>query len=192
VATGEGLHVQGHDGVVRAKRWLERTGRVEAAWTAYDRKAMLTIHRPSGAEDLSFDLGGLIRGGDLDGSVFFAEVKKYDGAHDQQEHYTKYLANCYCMMLGDRAKPYEFMFITWHPFSLGKWNRLCEADEVERAVDELRVEWLGEGAEVDRSLCELVAARLWLLVLSDKQESLTMSTEMLAQLRHAATLGTKR
>jgi len=191
VSLGEALHVAGEDGVGRAKDWLERTGRVDTCWTAYDNKAMLTVKRPGGG-DRSFDLGGVIKGGDLDGHVFYAEVKRYSDVGGQPDMYKEYLANCYCMLLPDPAKPFEFMWITWHPFSLTKWGRLCTADEVESAVADLKDESLGADAVVDRTHCELVADRLWLIVLSAQQERLSMSDEMLAEVRRAATMGTKR
>jgi alkylated DNA nucleotide flippase Atl1 len=108
VSTGEALHRAGEDGVARAKNWLERTGRVDACWTSYDNKAMLTVKRPGGG-GRSFDLGGVIMGGDLDGHVFYAEVKKYAEVGGQAEMYKAYLANCYCMLLLDSAKPFEFV-----------------------------------------------------------------------------------
>lgn len=191
VTMGEALHVAGEDGVRRAKNWLERTGRVDACWTAYDNKAMLTVQRPGGGER-SFDLGGVIKGGDLDGHVFYAEVKKYSEAGAQPDMYKQYLANCYCMLLPNPAKSFEFMWITWHPFSVTKWARLCTAAEVMEAVTDLKDEWLGVGDTVDSDHCALVAERLWLIVLSDQQERLSMSDEMLAEIRRAATLGTKR
>lgn len=191
MSMGEALHVAGGDGVSRAKNWLERTGRVDACWTCYDNKAMLTVQRPGGGQR-AFDIGGIIKGGDLDGHVFYAEVKKYTDVGGQADMYKAYLANCYCMLLPDPAKPYEFMWITWHPFSLTKWTRLCTADEVEAAMTELSDEWLGETTPVSRDHCELVASRLWLIVLSDRQERLSMSDEMLAEIRRAATLGTRR
>ena len=188
---GEDAQETGRDGVQRAKGWLERTGRVDVYWTVYEHSAMLAVQRPGGGAR-SFDLGGVILGGDLDGHQFFAEIKKYSGIGNQGKMYGDYLANCYCMILQDRAKSYEFMWITWHPFNQSRWMRLCEWGEVRDEVSKRENEWLGSGCSVDEDLCKLVADRLWLIVLSDQQERLVMSDEMLGEIRRAATIGTKR
>ena len=187
---GEVAQEAGRDGVRRAKRWLERTGRVEVHWTVYEHPSMLTVTRPGG-NDRSFDLGGVIRGGDLDGHQFFAEVKNYRAAGDQPKQYGDYLANAYCKMLEGREKLYQFMWITWHPFSVSRWVKLCETTEVRAKVSERQTEWLGSEISIDEELCEIVADRLWLIVLSEKQEQLCMSNEMLGDLRRRVTLGTK-
>ena len=187
---GEVAHEAGREGVQRAKRWLERTGRVDVYWTAYEHPSMLAVTRPGG-NDRSFDLGGVIRGGDLDSHQLFAEVKNYRSAGNQPEQYGDYLANAYCKMLEGRERLYQFMWITWHPFNLKKWVTLCETPEVREQVSKRQPEWLGSDTSVDEELCDLVADRLWLIVLSKKQEQLCMSNEMLGDLRKSVTLGTK-
>ena len=188
---GEEAHETGRDGVRRAKDWLERTGRVEVFWTAYEHRPMLTVLLPSRNDrSRSFDLSGVIRGGDLDARQFFAEIKKYSAVGNQAKEYGDYLAKCYCKLLEDPEKPYEFMWITWHPFSLRKWTTLCDKEEVLCQVSQRQEDWLGL-EPVDEALCGILADRLWLIVLSDKQECLVMSDEMLGDLRKAATRGTK-
>ena len=188
---GEDAQETGRAGVLRAKRWLESTGRVNVYWTVYEHPTMLTVPRLKG-EDRSFDMGGVIFGEDLDGHLFYAEIKKYSTVGNQAEMYGDYLANCYCTLLQDRTKPYEFMWITWHPFSQSKWTKLCEWEEVRDQVSGRQSAWLGSATSVDDDLCKIVAGRLWLIVLSDKQEKLGMSDEMLGEVRRAATIGTKR
>ncbi len=187
---GEGQHQTGLEGVRRAKEWLERTGRVNVHWTVYEHAPLLTVKRPAGG-DRSFDIGGVLRGGDLDGRMFYAEVKKYSDAGGQASMYGDYLANCYCMTRESPEKPLEFMWITWHPFSLTKWSKLTDWEEIRDSVQARQAEWLGE-LGVDEEVCKLAASRLWLVVLSDRQEQLTMSDEMLAELEKQARLGTKR
>lgn len=187
---GEVAQEAGRDGVRRAKRWLERTGRVDVYWTVYEHPSMLTVTRP-GSSYRSFDLGGVIRGGDLDGHQLFAEVKNYTSASDQPNLYGDYLANAYCKMLEDRRKLYQFMWITWHPFSLNKWAELCKPSEVRQQISKRQPEWLGSDASVDTELCRIVADRLWLIVLSEKQERLCMSRRMLGELRRRITMETR-
>lgn len=188
---GEESHEAGRKGVRRAKEWLERTGRVDVFWTAYEQPEMLTIKRPGGGAR-AFDLGGVIRGGELTGRLFYAEVKKYSSVGGQSAMYGDYLANCYCATLAEPDKQYEFMWITWHPFDQTKWTRLIEWEEVASALQSRTLDWLGRGAVVDDEVCRLTAERLWLIVLSDRQERLGMSDEMLGELARAAQAGTKR
>lgn len=187
---GEVTQEKGRDGVRRAKEWLERTGRVDVFWTVYEAPEMLTVQRADGRKR-SFDMGGVIRGGDLANHPFYAEVKKYSTEGDQPTKYGDYLAMCYCLFAAERQKPLEFMWITWHPFSMKKWMRLCTAQEVIDQVAQRKDLWLGADVDVDEDICSDLAERLWLIVLSDQQERLSMSLEMLAALRQQATLGTK-
>jgi len=54
----------------------------------------LSFHGPSG-NPFSFDIGGLLRGGDIHGQEFLAEVKKYTGDGNQGTEFRKFLAKCY-------------------------------------------------------------------------------------------------
>jgi len=131
----------------------------------------------------SYDLGGLLIGDELDGQEFLAEVKYYKQVGRQAEMYDEYLAKCYRAyeLRPDRCN--NFMWITWCPFSISKWQNLLSCDEVFAAVVRHGALALGEPdptkapAIVDRSRCDDVAQRLWLIVLSDKQEALVVSRE---------------
>lgn len=178
-AAGEQLHERGREGAKRAKTWLEATTRVDVNWINPDGVQKLTFHWETG-NTFSFDLGGLLRGGDYHRQEFFAEIKNYSDAHDQGTLYTEYLAKCYRALKLMPARCDHFMWLTWHPFSVKKWADLCSAKEVQRAVIENRERCLGieKQAEaevaVDARLCEEVASRLWLIVLSEKQETLVI------------------
>ena len=130
---GESLHEVGRDGAIRAKRWLEATTRVDVPWVNPDHVAKLSFPW-IGKGTFSFDLGGTLRGGDVHGQEFFAEVKRYTNASDQGSLYREYLAKCYCAYQCSPARCDHFMWITWHPFSVTRWTRLCTAKEVEDAV----------------------------------------------------------
>jgi hypothetical protein len=182
--SGEALHEAGRDGAVRAKRWLERTTRVAVHWVNPDAVQKLTFEWSDGSA-FSFDLGGTLHGGDMEGEEFFAEVKKYSVVGEQPAHYGEYLAKCYraYSVLPQRCD--HFFWITWHPFSQKKWNALCSGEEVRKAVFNHSAKCLGEAtmsaAEpiVDAATCATVAERLWLIVLSDKQEDLVIEDDHL-------------
>jgi hypothetical protein len=114
---------------------------------------------------------------------FYGEVKKVTSEAGQGTQYREYLAKCYrASKVHDQ--PYHFMWITWHPFNVGIWQQLCEFSSVKAAVKASKEEYCGDG-DIDDTLCGQLATRLWLIVLSDRQETLTMSDEMLGTLRKA-------
>ena len=185
---GETTHQIGQEGVERARAWLEKTGRVQVNYTVYEVGVtpFLTFRNATGGE-FSFDVCGIL---DLDEgkATFYGEVKKYSEVGSQPDDYTEYLAKCYRATYL-HENPYHFMWITWHPFSQTKWSKLCTAPEVRAAVDKYKPRYCDEDQEVDDDLCEKIADRLWLIVLSDRQEGLSMSDEMLGELKKAVVRG---
>lgn len=178
VKRGESLHELGRQGARRAKQWLESTSRVDACWVNPDKGAAdkLSFDWPQGGESFSFDLGGTLRYGDFHGQMFYAEVKKYANSGDLPAHYREFLAKCYVAYLAMPRLADNFMWISWSPHAATTWDRLTSADTVKTAViaNAKRVFADGANAEelADDEVCAKVAERLWLLVLSDKQEAL--------------------
>lgn len=185
--SGEETHELGREGARRAKEWLESTTRVNACWVNPDKFAIDKLTFPWAAGQrppFSYDIGGLLLRGDLEGRGFYAEVKNYTTASNNQGvEYVEYLAKCYCAYLDSPRYCDNFMWITWHPFSLTKWSKLRSAEEVRAAVLSHRLNTLGiededmAQAAVDMDVCRAVAERLWVIVLSERQEMLTVSAE---------------
>jgi len=183
--SGEHLHERGREGATRAKEWLEATTRVDAPWVNPERFAVpkLTFKWADETSTFSYDLGGTLRGGDFNGQMFLAEVKYYSGVSDQPEMYVEYLAKCYRAFASRPERCDNFMWITWHPFSQGRWGKLTSAEEVEIAVLKHHARVLGTKDEaealdaLDRQACKSVADKLWLILLSERQELLVISRE---------------
>lgn len=185
---GEETHEIGRDGVSRAKSWLEKTGRVDVQFTVYEVSGAQFLKFPNcSGGSFSFDLGGVLR---LDtGNVnFYGEVKKVSSEANQAQKYREYLAKCYRAAIHS-AMPHHFMWITWHPFAQTSWTRLCTADEVSAAVSTHQATYCGAD-DVDHQICKELAERLWLIVLSDRQETLSMSDAMLGHVKAAIVMGT--
>lgn len=185
---GEAAHAAGQEGVNRAKVWLERTGRAEVKFTIYevgDAAAFLQF-RAHDDTTFAFDLCGMLNL-DAGKAEFYGEVKHYSTVGGQPKQYEEYLAKCY-RASQSRDLPYHFMWITWHPFSQTKWSRLCTADEVRAAVAKHKTRYCTPNEAIDDTLCVALAERLWLIVLSERQEQLSMSAEMLGTLRKAAVI----
>ena len=181
---GEQLHQIGADGAARAKKWLDATTRVKASWLNTDPAgaSKLDFVWPATGRSFSFDIGGVLRGGEFENRMFVAEAKKYSGAADQGTEYRSYLAKCYAARSAAPQLTDHFMWITWHPFSVTTWRNLCTAQEVADAVVSHRDKVFQVGiateeavAKVDQSLATEVAEGLWLIVLSDRQEKLVIT-----------------
>jgi hypothetical protein len=178
---GEDAHVAGADGVQKAKRWLESTTRLDANWIYPEEASRNKLaYKWHDGSTFIFDMGGVFRGGDLANKTFVAEVKNYTAVGAQGTMYVEYLARCYRARGVSPGLTEQFMWITWHPFSVTNWSKLTTAAEVRSAVVRYSVKALGVPAadaesEVDDTICAEIAESLWLLVLSDKHELLMLS-----------------
>ena len=182
---GEAMHKKGADGAQRAKRWLDATTRTRASWTNDDEVAAgrLEFNWPFlGQEPYSFDVGGVLYGPPFDNHSFMAEVKNYSG-DSLGGDYDDFLAKCYLTWRDHARWANQFMFLTWHPFRIKSWTQLCDPDAIVKGciVNRRRlfnVEEEGEAKElVDDALVNDLADRLWVVVLSEKQEQLLISDQ---------------
>jgi hypothetical protein len=144
----------------------------------------MTFAWPHNPQPYSFDIGGLLHGGEFEGDTFLAECKKYTNhKNNQGAEYRSFLAKCYST--DQRMPDYfnHFMWITWHPFSITEWSLLTSVDYVKRSILEERSRVLGiddlEQAEsrLDAAAAGRVAGKLWIWVLSDKQERLVITPD---------------
>jgi hypothetical protein len=177
---GEGTHHLGIDGANRAKRWLEGTTRVLHTWMNPEDAVKLRFDWAT-TGTFTFDLGGTFWGEELHNKNFYAECKKYKAAGDQGTEYKKYLAKCYLALEQRPEMCDHFMWITWAPFSVTSWPDLMTAEYVASSIESdvaLRIRTIGESVALpDKDHCADVAKRLWLIVLSDKQEVLRLSDD---------------
>lgn len=186
---GEGEQQKGRRGALLAKRWLERTTRVNVSWVNPDgvaeRKLRMKKAHYTGVNSVfSFDLGGTLRGGELEGHEFLAECKNYEKASDLGTHYRSFLAHCYRAVAIEHPMADQFFWIAFAPHGTTKWDRMTSPEEVKEAVlhKETRdVNFLPSEdpeAEYSDEIGRLVSERLWLLILSTKQiDHLTLSKE---------------
>ncbi|MFF1822262.1 hypothetical protein ACFVWG_33460 [Kribbella sp. NPDC058245] len=185
MAVGEANHLKGADGARRAKKWLDATTRVKASWTNEDEVNInkLSFAWPYGGQTFSFDLGGILSGDEFENQTFVSEVKNYSGVGDQPEHYDDWLAKSYIARQLNPALTDNFMWITWHPFAQTNWKKLCTEEWVEKGIllpknierifgtkdrDDAK-------AAIDSKIVTDVASRLWVIVLSERQEKLVIT-----------------
>ena len=184
---GEAMHMQGADGARRAKRWLDSTTRVESSWTNEDQvtAGRLEFAWPYGGQTFSFDVGGVMQGGEYEKQLFVAEVKKYNTPGDQGTLYDDWLAKCYVTRRDHVRLASQFMWITWHPFRVTDWADLTKPLSIAKGLladkNRKRIFNTDEDAVanklIDVNIINDVAGRLWIVVLSDKQESLVISPD---------------
>lgn len=187
---GELLHKLGEEGARRAKLWLDSTTRVKSSWTVYDKGAptKLSFPWPHGGRSYSYDLGGNFLGGDLENEFFLAECKKYT-TKKQGPAFDKFLAQSYSTL---ERHPYladHFLWITWHPFRIDSWNLLYSEDAIRAAVVADRERLFGSEiseedarVQINENIVADLATRIWIIVLSDRQETLVISTDDRAEL----------
>ncbi|MPY57434.1 hypothetical protein [Streptomyces spongiae] len=187
MAAGEQQQEKGREGAYFAREWLESTTRVHVPWVVYEAEQMTTLTLLNGKHE-SWDLAGYFTGEKK--NQFYAEVKAYS-SDNQGPKYREYLTDCYsatAKMIKDGIdRECEFMWITWHPFSMGAWTKLCDAETIEEAVKQ-HSHKLGDD-EYDPEIGKKVADRLWLIVLSERQEELMMNREYLGHIRSYITRG---
>ncbi|MFJ1581740.1 hypothetical protein ACIOC1_00180 [Streptomyces sp. NPDC088197] len=178
---GEEAHLVGAEAVQRVKRWLEGTMRVSQSYTNTDGAwaKKLTRHWPHGnKKQFSFDLGGVMRGGEWDGQMFCAEVKWRKNASDQGTEYRSFLAKCYVALSEEYMLGDHYMWITWAPFRANDWDKLTTPESIKEAVllEAPRVLGVDDPLQaadmISDDLLRELARRLWLVVMSEKQEKL--------------------
>ena len=194
--TGEQVQLVGSEGSQRAKRWLESTCRAEVKWNnptvgvnkLQFRKAGAAPDSEAQGDSFSFDLGGTLLGGDVDGEMFAAETKKYASALDQGTEYRKFVAKCYRVEVDHGQFFDHFLWITWAPFLVNSWNELVGPSFIRKVItedDDCQYIALGS-TEFDPSVGAAVAGKLLIVVLSDRQEVvLSLHGNELAHVRKA-------
>lgn len=197
---GEAMHQKGADGARRAKHWLDATTRTRTSWVNEDavRASKLEFAWPHGGQLFSFDVGGILIGDPFDWHNFVAEVKNYSTDSGLGGHFEDFLAKCLVVRKLHPSNAEQFMFLTWHPFNVTRWTKLCQKDTIVSAVrkhakhiydldpssatdDAAKAKDICEQIETniqaDMATIEDLEARLWLVVLSEKQEELLISKE---------------
>jgi hypothetical protein len=180
----ESTHLQGMEGAYAVKRWLESTTYLELPFNAYEDEAQCALARLDG-EIKRYDLSGYFLGDNRRPVV--VESKSYTTVGHQAEEHKEHLANAYSTTawdiktVGDTKR--EYIWVTTHPFAQNKWPRLMSHQEINAAL-ELHPKVLN-GEKIDEELVRVVASRLWLLVMHERQEQLALTRD---ELQHVFTV----
>ncbi|TFC94397.1 hypothetical protein E3T28_15215 [Cryobacterium sinapicolor] len=167
---------QGRKGVALVQRWLESTTFLELNWNVYDNSAMCEVEHLGGVK--YFDLAGSFLGANR--REVFVENKNYSSDSGQYPHFQEFLAIAYSATAkvknaGRMDRATEFIWVTTHPFSIKRWASLASEAEIRLALV-ARPEFLGD-TEVDEDIVRVVAGRIWVLVMHEKQIDLSLTQQ---------------
>ncbi len=185
----------GRVGVARVKRLLEATIRFTLPYNAYQHLERVRLEMMTGHVE-TYDLNGDFL--DEDGhpvTRIYVESKNVEGAGSQSSEFKRFLAQAYSatkQQLDKGTDPkYEFMWATTCPWKGEGFRRVADWTEVRDAVawDASRDENALVGGETvpraipadhaaDDDLARTVAGRIWVWVISDRHEEMTMGAKM--------------
>jgi hypothetical protein len=178
----EAAHEKGRAGVFATKAWLESTTHISLGFDAYDFPRACTVQCLND-EFQTFDLYGkfLSRKASL-----YVEVKSYDTVGHQPAAFQEFLAIAYSATardfdkLGDERA--EFMWVTTHPFAQSNWTKLTGRETIANAIRNDTTGLLN-GEDVNEEILDLLAKRVWLLVLNERQHELALTRTELAMVQ---------
>jgi hypothetical protein len=174
----EATQMKGLEGALAVKRWLESTTHLELPFNAYEDEAQCTLMRLDG-DRKCYDLSGFFLTGARRPVV--VESKNYSGVGNQSGDYIEYLANAYstavCDLksIGDTRR--QYFWVTTHPFSQTKWPQLTSHHELRQAL--LAHPSVLNGESIDEELLRMVASRLWLFVMPERYDALSLTRDEL-------------
>jgi hypothetical protein len=167
---------------MRTKRWLESTTHIELSFDAYDWAPECTVNCLGDGNMQTFDLKGQIY---KTKSILFVENKSYSSVGNQAHDYMDFLAIAYSATAAEIARTqdprWEFMWVTTFPFAQGQWTKLTKRSQIRKAL-EADTSGLLDGQEINEDILDLMADRVWLLVLHKRQLDLTLSPKELSKI----------
>lgn len=174
----------GRAGVKRVQRLLEGTLRFRLPYDAYKHKERVSLKM----------LGGMVKLYDLNGDFLdeqgqavtriFVESKNLADAGGQSAEFEEFLARAYSATMQEREDTgidpkWEFMWATTCPWKGSGFRQVAEKAALEAAIEAHRGgPVIPEDHVIDRDVLDHVQERLWVWVISDRQEDMTLSAEM--------------
>lgn len=170
----------GYEGLHEIKEWLEATTRFAFTYTVWDSESMCTRACPNGTKK-TLDLEGNTVGkpGDRPRPVS-VECKKYTTVGGQADAYREFLAVAYASTvhtMGTMGQDEErdFLWVTYHPFSQTKWSKLLTLKHLRGCVQQY--DSLLDGTDIDDDVLALVATRISVMVVGQRQVDLRLSKD---------------
>jgi hypothetical protein len=186
----------GRVGTKRVKRLLEATTRFRLPYNAYQHAERVSLEMLTGVIE-TYDLNGDYldeHGNEV--TRIYVESKSVDGAGSQSIEFRRFLAQAYSATLVGNEKgldpKYEFMWATTCPWKgdgfrqVATWEAVRDAViwEAARDVDKILIKGkkvprvIPEDHVVDDGLARTVAARIWVWVIAERHEEMSLGEEM--------------
>lgn len=179
----EEIHELGREGVGQVRAWLEATTWIRLPYNAYEDGPRCKVVHASGAK--KFDLRGHFLGDKHTRRELTVESKKYSTVGVQASEFEKFIAIAYGStkknILERGSWDEDFMWVTFHPFAQNSWSSLTDhASVIQVLQKEEHKPYVGDD-EIDLELARQVAARIWVLVINEKQLSVTLTAQELTE-----------
>jgi len=169
--------------MLKSQQWLESTTHFDVPHTAYDLTAMTTLPLMPTGKKKKYDLAGRFLGSGK--SPVICEVKTTASEGGQGPEYRQFLANCYSASFREHKDEVDparhYMWITQHPFLLGKWPKLTSLEYLLESLVE-HPETI-DNADVDQEFARKLVDRLWIVVLSEPLKRLMLTSDELYKVR---------
>ena len=173
--SAEATQEKGRRGVAHTKRWLEATTYVELQFNAYEDEALCELELLSGTK--TFDMFGYMLGEDR--RPVYVENKDDTNYSRLQSAYQEFLANVYSATAhrinATKDQRAEFMWVSTQPFNQAGWGKLATPEAIHDALT--KYPGVLGGATVDDDLVRLVAKRIWVLVMNERQIDISLTHE---------------
>jgi hypothetical protein len=177
----EGEHEKGREGVFRAKRLLEGTMRFEIPYTAY-MDARTSLPMLVDGEAKRYDLcGHCLDEEDNVGATVYVESKDQQDAGSQKSQFAMFLAQAYSATIRATALQGEdpghnFMWATTCPWKGSGFRDVAKKSAILEALGEAGPKILPKGHSVNQDIVDVLVDRLWVWVISDRQEEMILSS----------------
>lgn len=184
MSPAEEIQEQGRRGVLDVKRWLEATLRFHLIYDAYTSPVRTTLQTLDGQK--RFDLMGQHYDERYQNPQdFYVEVKTVTTDSGLSGWWLDFVATAYSAthrmwdQLG-RDPQLQFMFASTHAWSASKYFTMTEPESVLEACESRPSLMPNGGPDADR--VRALSERLFLWVVSRRQEDMTMSREFRSQI----------
>ncbi|MEV7768555.1 hypothetical protein [Microbacterium sp. NPDC086615] len=171
--SAEATQEKGRRGVAHTKRWLEATTYVELQFNAYEDEGMCELELLSGTK--TFDMFGFMLGPNR--RPIYVENKDDTNTSRLYSDFQAFLANAYSAtakrIQTTKDQKAEFMWVSTHPFNQGGWGKLATPAEVKTALN--KYPGVLGGVAIDEDLVRLVAQRIWVLVMNQRQLEISLT-----------------
>jgi hypothetical protein len=177
-------HESGREGIKRVRRLLDGTMRFRLPYDVYGSPERVVLPLLADGERKHFDLSGDLMDEDgQPGPEIYVESKNVKGAGDQAAGFKNFLAHAYSATARKTADlgldpKVEFMWATTCPWKGDGFREVATEQALRAAIESTDETVIPTAHNVDDGIVRLVADRLWVWVISERQEEMVMGRQL--------------